>query len=137
MKSQETQHFKSLNEGKQMYAVDAFSPEDAKAYAAKLFKLRVEGWGDENRALDDCASMSRMTPLSFKRLMTGKTKEPTIGALARVRSAYLAYCERLVGRLQHEIEIEKRKHGDAHFEELGAEAASLMAKVQAAKERSV
>lgn len=121
-----------------MYVVDAFSPgDDARAYAEKLFQLRVKGWGDENRALDDCASMSRMSSLSFKRLMSGKTKEPTVGALGRVRAAYLTYCEKLVARLQHEIEIEKKVHGDDALDGLGDEAAALMEKVQAAKARAL
>lgn len=120
-----------------MSYVDAVGPDRARDYARKLFELRVRGWGDETAAIDDAASWSKMSPRSFKRLMAGETKEPGESVFLRVRSAYLAYCGRLVARLQNEIEIEKRKHGDAHFEDLGAEAAALAEKVQAALERNI
>jgi hypothetical protein len=121
-----------------MAYVESMRQPGAKEYARKLFELRTRGLGDKKpEALDDVAKWSGMSERSFERLMRGETKKPDESLRTRIRSAYLAYCEKLIGRLQHEIEIEKRKHGDEAFEDLGAEAAVLMEKVQAAKERAV
>lgn len=120
-----------------MSTADAIGPQRAKSYAEKLFQLRVRGWGDETDALKDVANWSLMTPRSFKRLMTGETKEPSLGMYARVRAAYLDYCHKLVRQLEHEIEVEKEVHGDEAFEDLGAEVAVLRSKIQAAKERAL
>lgn len=116
-----------------MVSVDAFSPEDARDYAQKLFRLRVQGWGDEGRALDDCAGMSRMTPLSFKRLMSGKTKEPTLGMFGRVRKAYLDYCARQVAELTAVIESEKARNGNVRIGDLDEEVAALASRIAAAR----
>ena len=116
-----------------MYAVDAFSPEDARAYAEKLFKLRVEGWGDETRALEECAGWSRMTPLGFKRLMSGKTKEPSLGVFGRVRKAYLEYCARKAAELLTIIEEEKAVNGNVRIGTLDTEVSNLVARIEAAR----
>lgn len=135
MNSQETQHFISTGkEGKRMVSLDAFSPDQTRQYAQKLFKLRVNGWGDETNALNECARVTSMTPLSFKRLMAGKTKDPSVGVFGRVRAAYLDFCARKVMELQNEIELERARFGDEPFDDLVAEAAALAAKIQAKRE---
>lgn len=121
------------NRAKPMYAVDAISPERAQDYAKKLFEMRVRGWGDETEALEDVAGRCGLSARSFKRLMTGETKEPGIRLFAKIRMAYLDYCHGLIKRLQQEIEIEKEIQGHAAFEDIGAEVAVLAQKVEAAK----
>lgn len=121
------------NEAKAMYAVDAISPERAKDYARKLFELRVRGWGTETEALEDVSSRCGISERSYKRLMTGQTKDPGLRLFARVRAAYLDCCHSMVKRLQDEIEIEKEIHGHAAFEDIGAEVEVLARKVEAAK----
>lgn len=117
-----------------MVSVDAFSPDQTRQYAEKLFKLRVKGWGDEMNALIECARLTNMSPLSFKRLMAGKTKDPSVGVFGRVRAAYLDFCARKVMELQNEIERERVRFGDEPFDDLVAEAAALAAKIQAKRE---
>lgn len=136
MKWKETrQSAANNNEAKAMSTADAISAELARDYATRLFQMRVKGWGDESEALGDVANWSRMMPRSFKRLMTGETKEPSLGMYARVRAAYLDYCHRLVKQLEHEIEVDRKVHGDAALEDIGREVAALADKVRAAKAR--
>jgi hypothetical protein len=122
-------------QGKQMSAVDAFSPDRASGYAKKLFEARVKGWGDAPRAMKECARRSDMSPRSYERLMKGEFKDPGISIFGRVRKAYLDYCQEQVERLQHEIAIEMKRSGDEPFEDLAAEAAALAAKIEAARQR--
>lgn len=138
MKRRETHHLVTdVNEAKAMYSVDAIGPNRAKDYAKKLFELRCRGWGDEDSTLKDVSTWSGLSPRSFKRLMTGETKDPSVRMFAGVRAAYLNYCHKLVSRLQHEIEIEKEIHGDVAFEDIGAEVDLLARKIEAAKRREI
>ena len=132
MKSQETEQFVSTGkEGKAMSAVDAFSPEQARNYAQRLFQLRVKGWGDETDTLEECARMTRMTPLSFKRLMAGKTKSPSLGMFGQVRKAYLDYCAVKAAELLTIIEKEKEVNGNVRIGDMDQEVASLVARIEA------
>ncbi|MCJ8518987.1 hypothetical protein ABID21_001892 [Pseudorhizobium tarimense] len=118
---------------KAMSAVDSFSLDDeTRAYARKLFKRRVEGWGDEARALEECASWTGMTPRSFKRLITGETKQAGT-FFSRVRKGYLDYCARKVAELQNEIQAEKARYGNVRIGDLDHEVEALVAKVEAAR----
>jgi hypothetical protein len=126
------------NEATQMVYVDAIGPggeSRAQQYAKKLFQLRNKGWGDEPEALKEVATRSRVSPRSFKRIMKGEVEaKESIGA--RIRNAYLAYCAELVSRLQHEIEVEQKVHGDAaDFQDLGEEVEILARKIEAARKR--
>lgn len=134
MKSQENEHLISTGKkGKQMSAVNAFSPDDARAYAKNLFQMKVKGWGDEARALEDCASVSRMTPIGFKRLMNGKTKDITLGVFGRVRKAYLDHCARKAAELLAIVEAEKARDKNVHIGDLDQQVSSLVARIEAAR----
>lgn len=118
---------------KAMSAVDAFSLDDeTRAYARKLFKRRVEGWGDEARALEDCASLTGMSARSFKRVMTGETKNPS-SFFSRMRKGYLDYCARAAAELQNEIAAEKARYGDVRIGDLDQEIEALVAKIDRAR----
>lgn len=118
---------------KAMSAVDALSLDDeTRAYARKLFKRRVEGWGDEGSALEECARWTGMTPRSFKRLITGETKQAGT-FFSRVRKGYLDYCARKVAELQNEIQEEKARYGNVRIGNLDQEIEALVAKVDAAR----
>ncbi|MGV2071646.1 hypothetical protein ACQZ4Z_12910 [Agrobacterium vitis] len=118
---------------KAMSVVDALSLDDeTRAYARKLFKRRVEGWGDEGRALEECAGWTGMTPRSFKRLISGETKQAGT-FFSRVRKAYLDYCARKVAELQNEIQAEKARYGNVRVGDLDHEVEVLVAKIEAAR----
>jgi len=127
----------SKSEAKAMSTVDALSPGRAQEYATKLFQLRVKGWGDEPAALADVAERSRMSARNYKRVMKGEIRDPNVGVLRSIRSAYLEFCREVASRILHEIEIETRVHGDDALESIGAETAALLDKIQAAKERAI
>ena len=137
MKRNEARQFLAeRNKGKAMAYVETFSPPGAREYAEKFFSLRLRGRGDKTDALEDVAEMSSMSPRSFERLLRGETKNPGERLRDRIRIAYLSYCEKLIERLQHEVEIEKKVHGDAALGDIGDEVAALVEKIQAAKSRA-
>lgn len=115
-----------------MSAVELSLDDETRAYARKLFNSRVKGWGDEGKALEDCAGLTGMTPRSFKRLMTGETKQAG-SFFSRVRKGYLDYCARKVAELQAEIELEKARYGDVRIGDLGHEVEALAAKIAACR----
>lgn len=135
MKLQETQQVLNSRktEAKAMSVVDAFDPDvEARAYARKLFSNRVAGWGDETKAMEDCATWTGLTISSFKRIITGETKRP--GAFfARCRKGYLDYCARKIAELQKEVELEKARYGHVRIGDLDQEVEALVAKIEAAR----
>jgi hypothetical protein len=76
-----------------------------------------------------------MTARSLRRLLNGETRDPGIAVFGRIRAAYLDLCARQIAELQHEIEIEKARIGDASFEDLDREVEALADKVRRAKGR--
>ena len=74
-----------------------------------------------------------MTPLAFKRLMSGKTKEPSLGVFGRVRKAYLDYCARKAAELLTIVEEETARNGNVRIGDLDQEVASLVARIEAAR----
>lgn len=120
-------------EAKAMSVVEAFSPGDeAVKYARKLFKNRVEGWGTETDALEECAGWTSMSVRSFKRLITGETKNRD-GFFAQCRKGYLDYCARKIAELQKEVELEKARYGHVRIGDLDQEVEALVAKIEAAR----
>jgi hypothetical protein len=117
-----------------MSAVDAFSPEMAAEYARRIYRRKYQNWGDETRALEDMSFLCGLNPRSLKRLMKGETKDPGIRVFGRIRKAYLDFCSRQLAELQTELEVEKARFGDAHFEDLDREVSALAEKLRAAKE---
>jgi len=118
-----------------MSTVEAFSSEVTASYARKMIERESRGNGDQLNALDRVGRRCGLTARSLRRLINGETKDPGIAVFARVRAAYLEYCARQVAELQHEIEFEKTRFGDEHFQDLDAEASALAQKIKAAKER--
>ncbi|MCB5205036.1 hypothetical protein LH464_21455 [Neorhizobium sp. T786] len=118
---------------KAMSAVDAFSLDDeARAYARKLFERRVKGWSDEARALEDCANWTGTSPRSFKRVMTGETKNAGT-FFSRMRKGYLDYCARAAAELQNEMAAEKARYGNVRIGDLDQEIEALVAKIERAR----
>lgn len=76
------------------------------------------------------------TQAQIKHLRGGRAKDVRMSVFMRIRAAYLDHCEKLMGRLIHEIETEKLRFGSDHFQSLDAEASALVAKIKAAKEQA-
>lgn len=52
-------------------------------------------------------------------LRSGRAKSVDLSLYARIRGAYLDYCERQISTLQHELEIEKAMNAD--YPDVGGE----------------
>lgn len=126
---------KSGNKAKTMSSVDALSPDLAAKFARKMVERESRGNGDQMNALDRVGRRCGMTARSLRRLLNGETRDPGIAVFGRIRAAYLDLCARQIAELQHEIEIEKARIGDASFEDLDREVEALAEKVRRAKGR--
>lgn len=124
---------KSENKAKTMSSVDALSPDLAAKYARKMVERESRGNGDQMNALERVGRHCGMTARSLRRLLNGETRDPGIAVFGRIRAAYLDLCQRQITELQHEIEIEKARFGDASFEDLDREVEALAQKVRQAK----
>jgi transcriptional regulator with XRE-family HTH domain len=126
---------KSGNKAKTMSSVDALHPDLAEKYARKMVERESRGNGDQMNALERVGRRCGMTARSLRRLLNGETRDPGIAVFGRIRAAYLDLCARQIAELQHEIEIEKARIGDASFEDLDREVEVLAEKVRQAKGR--
>lgn len=120
------------SKAKTMSSVE-FTPEMTAAYARKMVERESRGNGDQLNALERVGRRCGMTARSVRRLINGETKDPSVSVFSKVRSAYLEYCARQIAELQHEIETEKARTGGDTFEDLGAEAEALAARIEAAR----
>ncbi len=105
------------------------SADVATGYVRRMVEKETRGWGDQNSALHRIGDRYRLPFWTLNNLKTGRAKTVEAGLFDRIRAAYLDLCERQVRQLQHEIEIEKAKAGDASFEDLAREAEELAARV--------
>ncbi|MDO9417003.1 hypothetical protein [Pararhizobium sp.] len=117
-----------------MSSVEAFSPDLAAAYARKMIERESRGNGDQLNAMERVGRRCGLTARSLRRLVNGETKDPSISVFGRVRAAYLDHCARQIAELQNEIETEKLRFGNDHFQDLAAEAEALATKIRSAKE---
>lgn len=125
---------KSENRANVMSSVE-FSNDLTASYARKMVELESRGNGDQLNALERVARRCGMGTRSLRRLINGETKDPSISVFGRVRAAYLDLCERQITKLQHEVEVDKARYGDAAFADLGREIQTLAEKVRQAKGR--
>lgn len=115
--------------------IAAKPPATARECAEELFQLRHKGWGDETEALKDVAKAFRMTPRSLKRLIKGETKEVSETLSWRIRTAYLAVCQRLITDLENRVNGDLERYGnEASLRDIARSVASLQDKARAAKE---
>lgn len=61
-------------------------------------------------------------------------KEVAVDQFERIRSAYIATCERQIKALQHEVAVEKARCPDDDLQDLVDAAEALAARIQAAKD---
>lgn len=119
-----------------MSTVDMFSPDIAAHYGRKAVEIESRGNGDQMNALERVGRECGLKARALRRVINGETV-PTLPVFLNIRAAYLNICERQVKRLEHELEMERRRFGDAAFADLGGEVQNLMEKVQAARSRDL
>ena len=118
---------------------DMSTAADPRGYVTRMIELESSGkHGDQINAIDRVAYSLRLGPKGVRRIMTGERKTYHPGLIERIREKYLETCERVVARIQNEIEIEKRKHHGVNddLEHLGADTAALLDKIQQAKRKA-
>lgn len=125
---------KNENKAKAMSSVTAFNPDLAAVYARKMVERESRGNGDQMNALERVGRHCGMTARSLRRLLNGETRDPGVAVFGRIRAAYLDLCARQIAALQHELEIEKARIGDASLEDIGREVEALAERVRQAKQ---
>lgn len=134
MKCTETQQLVSdFEKAKAMSLVDAYSPEEAKLVARKMFQRECAGWGDEERALAKVARQCGMSAISFKRLMKGQRKVVDVLLCKRIRLAYLNLCHNLMTQIQNDIQAIEEAFGHDAVADFMDQVEDLDARVNAAK----
>jgi hypothetical protein len=137
MKCTETQQLKSENrtgiEAKAMSLVDAYSPEEARLLATRMFERECSGWGDEERAIAKLARQCGMSAISYKRLMKGQRKVYDTTLCRTVRSVYVNFCLSLIKKLENEVKAVQEVHGHDAVSDILAGVEALEAKARAAK----
>lgn len=108
--------------------------EKASGYVNRMVAKESTGWGDQSNALERLGVRYGIPFWTLNHLRTKRAKTCDTGLYYRIKAAYLHFCESEVRKLQHEIEIERARYGDDTLEDLEAEAARLVARVQATKE---
>jgi hypothetical protein len=121
--------FKSSDKGVHMSAAAA------SGYVRRMVELETRGSGDTEGALRRLEARFGLPYWSLWHLRRGAAKTVEAGLFARIRGAYLSYCEQQVAALQHEIFLEKAADEDADLADLEVEAQALAEKIAAARRR--
>jgi hypothetical protein len=110
------------------------SVEIAADYANRMIEREARGPGDTEDAMRRLEAKTGVGYWTLWGLRYRRRDLKTIAAdqFQRIRNAYLATCERQLQALQHELAIEQARSGN-DFQDLVAEAESLVAKLKAAR----
>lgn len=117
-----------------MSSVPVLGPDLPAAYVRKMIEMESRGNGDQLNAMERVGRDIGISARSIRRLVSGET-DPGMKLFTRIHRAYVDKCSRMAAALLHQIEIEKARFGSEHFEDIGAEALALRAKIEARKER--
>ena len=105
----------------------------ASKYVRRMVARESKGPGDIEGAMARLEARYGIGFWQLSHLRGGRAKTIDVGLFARIRSAYLDYCERQIRLLEHEVEVEKAMNEDDTLEDLAREAADLLARVEAKK----
>lgn len=130
----ETTISETENRANVMSTVDMFSPDIAAQYGRRAVEIESRGNGDQMNALERVGRECGLKARALRRIINGETT-PTLPVFLNIRNAYLSICERQLRKLEHEIETEKMRFGDAAFADLDREISDLAEKVRKAKGR--
>lgn len=108
----------------------------ATEYVRRMVSREARGPGDTEGAMARLEARYGIGFWQLSHLRGGRAKTVDVGLFARIRAAYLDYCEKQIRLLQHEIAVEKAVNEDDSLEDLEREAAELVARV-AAKRKAV
>lgn len=117
-----------------MSSIPVLGPDLPASYVRKMIEMESRGNGDQLNAMERVGRDIGVSARSIRRLVSGET-DPGMKLFTRIHRAYLDKCARMAAALLNQIEIEKARFGSEHFEDIGAEALALRAKIEARKER--
>jgi hypothetical protein len=107
----------------------------AHSYVKRMVERESAGWGDTNLAISRLERKYGIPFWTINNIRTGRAKTIEAGVFARIKAAYIDMCERQIARLQHELEVERERDGDALDSDLLAQVQSLAEKVKKARKR--
>ena len=114
--------------------VHGMSTAVATEYVRRMVARESKGPGDTEGAMARLEAKYGIGFWQLSHLRGGRAKTVEIGLFARIRAAYLDYCESQIRVLEHEIAVEKAIYEDDSLEDLEREAAALSSRIEAAKE---
>jgi hypothetical protein len=118
-----------------MLAVNAFDPKEATVFARKMLEEESRGNGDQMNAYERVAKRCGVTARQLRRFLSGEIKKPAWDFVQGIRLGWVGLMEEKIKRMQHDLEIQKRKFGSDHFEDLDAQAQALAQEIRARKEK--
>jgi hypothetical protein len=112
------------------------SVELAAEYANRMIEHEARGSSDTEPAIHRIEARFGIGYWTLWRLRYRRRELKTIAAdqFQRIRSAYLATCQRQLATLQHEIEIEEARCGNDAFGDLATKAEALAARLRGTAE---
>lgn len=110
------------------------SAATATEYVRRMVARESRGPGDTLNAMSRLEQKYGIGFWQLSHLRGGRAKSVDVGLFARIRAAYLDYCENQIRLLEHEIAVEKAINEDDSLEDLEREAAELRARILAKKE---
>ncbi len=114
--------------------VHGMSTAVATEYVRRMVARESRGPGDTDGAMARLEARYGIGFWQLSHLRGGRAKTVDVGLFARVRAAYLDYCERQIRLLEHEIAVEKAMNEDDSLADLEREASELAARIQAKKQ---
>jgi hypothetical protein len=99
----------------------------------RMVERETRGSGDVDGAMRRIEARFGLPYWPLVHLRRGGAKTVDADLFARIRGAYLSYCEQQISSLQHELAIERAIEGDDDLADLEAEARALAAKITARK----
>lgn len=106
----------------------------ASEYVRRMVEREAKGPGDTEGAMSRLEQKYGIGFWQLSHLRGGRAKTCDASLFARIRSAYLDYCERQIRLLEHEIAVEKAINEDDSLEDLEREVSQLVARIQAKRE---
>lgn len=116
-----------------MFGVNAFDPEEATMFVRKMLEEESRGNGDQMNAYERVARRCGVTARQLRRFLSGEIKNPSWGFIEGIRVGLVGLLEEKIRKMQHDLEIQKRKHGTADFQDLDAAIQDLAQKIDARK----
>lgn len=113
--------------------VHGMSSVDASQFVRRMVQRESRGPGDIEGAMQRLEARYGIGFWQLAHLRSGRAKTVDVSLYARIRGAYLDYCQRLVSNLQHEIEVQGALCTDDTLEDLEIEARALAEKIARAK----